>query len=283
MSMNCILLVDGRRVDVADLIGCGIDGFVIRNGCHALKIPKLLGRLRPDGKIEAHSDNDLYLEHLEGEKRIYERLREVSGVATCIEQTSNGILLEYYRNGSLDDYIACHASPSMAWKWHWALQATEIIARCHDKGVLVFDIALRNFLLADDFSLRIIDFTNSSLLPQDEDITRVNVDGCTAGLDLLHLSNVIYSIMTWQRFSIDCAMVSEWPNTNQIPNLEGSEYAQMIQKCWERRYTAIQELEHDLRLCANASPSAATPENQNPRDIHLPVNVQSSSPALPPT
>ena len=68
---------------------------------------------------------------------------------------------------------------------------TDIIASCHAKGVPVFDIALRNFLLTDDLNLRIVDFANSTLVPQSTDITRVNVDGCTVGLDLLYLSNVL--------------------------------------------------------------------------------------------
>lgn len=92
----------------------------------------------------------------------------------------------------------------MPWKWHWILQATEIIARCHKKGILVFDVALRNFLLADDYSLRLIDFANSAPLPESMDITRADIDGCTAKLDLLHLSNIVYSIMTLQKFSVRC-------------------------------------------------------------------------------
>lgn len=85
----------------------------------------------------------------------------------------------------------------MSWRWHWVLQATDIIARCHDRGVLVLDIALRNFLLTDEFDLCIIDFTNSSLVSQEKDITKVDIDGQTALLDILYLCTVIYSVLTW--------------------------------------------------------------------------------------
>ncbi|OTA27710.1 hypothetical protein BTJ68_09481 [Hortaea werneckii EXF-2000] len=40
-ARDCILLVDGARVNVADLVGNGLDGFVIRQGHNILKIPKL--------------------------------------------------------------------------------------------------------------------------------------------------------------------------------------------------------------------------------------------------
>jgi serine/threonine protein kinase len=151
--MSCILLADGSRIAADKLIGNGADGFIIFEGEHVLKVPHLLGRLRPDGTIDAHLDNEL---HLEVEEEVYKRLHGVPGIAKCIECTNNGILLEYYPQGFLSEYISCHDPPSMAWKWF--LQATEIIARCHQKGILVFEIALRNFLLADDFSLRLIDF-----------------------------------------------------------------------------------------------------------------------------
>jgi serine/threonine protein kinase len=251
--MNCILLADGSRVDPNKSIGDGADGFIILDGDHVLKIPHLLGRLQPDGKIDAHIDNELHLQHLEVEKEVYERLHEVPGIARCIECTNNGILLEYYSKGSLSEYISCHDQPSMPWKWYWILQATDIIARCHKKGILVFDIALRNFLLADDFSLRLIDFANSAPVPESMDITRVDVDGCTARLDLLHLSNIIYSIITWQKFSVRCDSETEWPHLDQMPDLKGLQCGQMIRNCWTRTYSTIQELVLDVQLCAKTS------------------------------
>lgn len=259
MSVDCILLADGRRVDAARLVGSGIDGFIIRNGCNVLKIPKLFGRLLSDGTIEADKDNDLHLNHLEVEKQVYERLRGVPGVAKCIECTSNGILLEYYQSGSLSEYISCHEPPSMPQRWYWILQATNTVAHCHERGVLVFDVALRNFLLADDFSLRIIDFANSSLVPRSADITEANVDGCTARLDLFHLSNVIYSIMIWQKFSVECAMESEWPSIDRMPDLEGLDFGHTIHACWAQEYTTIQELALELRRCEKTSLSAISP------------------------
>jgi hypothetical protein len=40
--MKCILLADGDRIDAGDIIGNGMDSFVIRCGNHVLKIPQLL-------------------------------------------------------------------------------------------------------------------------------------------------------------------------------------------------------------------------------------------------
>jgi serine/threonine protein kinase len=257
LNMNCILLADGSRVDADKLIGDGADGFIILEGKHVLKIPRLLGRLRPDGKIDAHIDNELHLQHLEVEKEVYKGLHGVPRIAKCIECTNNGILLEYYSKGSLVDYISSHDLPSTSWRWGWILQATDVVARCHAKGILVFDIALRNFLFADDFSLRLIDFANSALLPESMDITLADVDGCTPKLDLLHLSSIIYSITTWQKFSVKCDSATEWPNLDQMPDLEGLQCARVIRDCWTRTYSTIQELALDIQLCAKTSTSSA--------------------------
>jgi hypothetical protein len=103
--MSCILLADGSRISADKLIGNGADGFIILQGKHVLKTPHLLGRLRPDGKIEAHLDDELHFQHLEVETEVYKRLHDVPGIAKCIEFTNNGILLEYYPKGSLGEYI----------------------------------------------------------------------------------------------------------------------------------------------------------------------------------
>jgi serine/threonine protein kinase len=255
--MNCILLADGSRVDADNLIGDGADGFIILEGKHVLKIPHLLGSLRPDGTINAHVDNELHLQHFEVEKEVYKRLHGVPGIAKFIECTNNGILLEYYPKGSLSEYILSHDPPSILWKWNWILQATDIIARCHSKGILVFDIALRNFLLAGDFSLRLNDFANSALLPESMDITLADDDGCTARLDLLRLSCIVYSIMTWQKFSVRCDSETEWPNLDKMPDMNGLQCGQAIRNCWTRTYSNIQELALDMQLCAKTSTSSA--------------------------
>lgn len=276
--MNCILLADGTRVEANKVIGDGADGFIVLDGDQVLKIPRLLGRLRSDGNIDPHIDNELHLEHLEVEKQVYERLRDVPGIARCIASTSNSILLEYYPKGSLGEYMSGHDPPSMPWKWHWILQATDIIARCHQKGILVFDIALRNFLLADDYSLRLIDFANSAPLPESMDIAHADVDGCTAKLDLLHLSSIIYSVMTWQRFSVRCDSESEWPELGQMPDVKKLRCDQIIRNCWTRSYSTVQELVLDMQLRAKASTFDCGTSNSH----HPAISDQSSLSASPP-
>ncbi|KAI7154909.1 hypothetical protein KC349_g7352 [Hortaea werneckii] len=276
-TINRILLADGTRVNVANLLGNGSDGFIIRNGSHVLKILKLYGYVQPDGTIEADSDNDFQAGRLEIEKQVYERLHGVPGIAECVECTSNGILLKNYSNGTLSEHIARNPRPSMSWRWKWILQATKAIAGCHEKGVLVFDIALRNFLLADDFSLRLIDFSNSSLIPTAVDIEMVEVDGSTAKLDLLHLANVIYSIWVWRDFKVDCAMESEWPDLNRLPELQGFDGGFVVRKCWEMKYEAIEQMRREIQQCARTSVSVGSLECDVPSARHQEASHQSAT------
>jgi serine/threonine protein kinase len=249
--MNCIILASGRRIPADDLVGSGSDGFIIRHGDNqVLKIPRLFGCSQGNGVIEADGDNHLHLEHLDLEKDIYERLRGVPGIANCIESNSDGILLEYYRNGSLGDCSSSQPPPAMAQRWNWALQAVECVARCHERRVLVFDIALRNFLLTDEFDLRMIDFANSSLLPVDEDVSKADVDGLTVKVDILHLANVVYSILAWREFSCRCEEEAEWPSLDRMPDVSGMDCGEVIRDCWLMRYVSVQELAFELRKCA---------------------------------
>ncbi|KJX96015.1 hypothetical protein TI39_contig846g00001 [Zymoseptoria brevis] len=279
--MDCLILADGSRVDSSKVIGNGADGFVIRYDYedHVLKIPNLLGHLHPSGDIEAHVDNELYYDSLENEKQVYKRLQNVAGVAECLECSKNGIRLRYYPNGSLHELISRYGPPSMCWRWRWALQATEVIARCHERGVLVLDIALRNFLLTEDFNLRIVDFANSWLISPEEDITKVNVHGGTASLDMLYLSTVIFSILTWQDYSTDCSDESNWPSSDTMPDLTGLTFGPVIQKCWLKEYTCIQDFARELQC---AAPPTKSLDHRTLVFASTEVNVRSSLSGSPP-
>ena len=82
-NTNCILRIDSSRVNANELIGDGADGFIVLDETHALNIPRLLGCLRPHGKIDAHIDNELHLWHSEVGEEVHETLYHVLGSAKC--------------------------------------------------------------------------------------------------------------------------------------------------------------------------------------------------------
>nr|POF12852.1 putative camp-dependent protein kinase catalytic subunit [Quercus suber] len=279
--MNCLLYADGSRIDSNKVVGNGVDGFVILTGNTVLKVPKLYGTYR-DGAVEYVDDGCHSPEDLEQEKKIYARLQNTDGVAKCIETSLIGITLEYYPNGSLEQYINSSNEAEPAQKQRWMSEIVDVVASCHAKRVLIFDIALRNFLLAKDWSIKIIDFANSVLFSEDIDMSTADDGGCTANLDMLHLGNVIYSIATWHKFSVDCAMESEWPDLSQMPPTEDIAFGYIIANCWQKRYTGIHELQQDLKR-ANGVESRDDNQRQFKRDPRIgrdPLNIAIEHPRL---
>ena len=172
-------------------------------------------------------------------------------------------MLKRYTKGSLVEYIDTHQTPpAIERRWQWVLQAADILARCHEKRVMMFDIALRNFLIADDFSLRLINFTNSTMLEDDDPtpVTEANVFGLMVKVDLLHLSNVVFSIMAWKGFSISCDDEAEWPTTDQMPDVCSLGCGEVVRKCWAKEFANAQEMIDELQSCAPSSLPDVLPE-----------------------
>ena len=110
------------------------------------------------------------------------------------------------------------------------------------KKVLWFDIALRNLLLADDWTIRAIDFANSTALPLETDLATTDWDGYTQKLEVLHVTNVIYSISQWEKFQVNCAYTHEWPPADPFPSTQHLELGLIITRAWNHRYQTIAEL-----------------------------------------
>jgi serine/threonine protein kinase len=158
IPVTCAIHSDGSRVK-SKIIGMGIDAFIIYNNpSTVLKIPKLYGQILPDGTMIPEPDNQ-WVNDLSIEKAIYERLANVPGIAKYLGATKDGLLLEYYKNGCLEDYMQENLlPPTWSQRMDWIVQIVDVYAACHARNVLVCDIALRNILLADDYTIRAIDF-----------------------------------------------------------------------------------------------------------------------------
>lgn len=108
-------------------------------------------------------------------------------------------------------------------------------------------IALRNILLADDMTIRAIDFANSTAVPLDADVEAPTSDGYTAKVEVLHATNVIYSISRWTKFQTDCVGEEEWPAIDTFPATQDLELGQVISKAWRHAYNNILELRDAIR------------------------------------
>jgi hypothetical protein len=103
----------------------------------------------------------------------------------------------------------------------------------HKKNVLVDDIALRDYLLTDNLSLKMIDSGQCSLFPLDTDMATADDDGFTVRTDLFHLGCVIYSVSSRVRFACDLFdQDMKWSDMSEWPSLEGTFCERIIRRCW---------------------------------------------------
>ena len=244
-------------------LGTGTNSIVLRRGSHALKIPKVRDTTTMPEEYREDEEyiNEVNREMLESEKAVYLRVGRCDGIAECINISKDGILLALYERGDLESYIEGETEVDPSRKAGWILSIIKTILHFHNAKVLVDDIALRNILVADDLSLKMIDFGQCPLFPMDTDINAVSDHGLTAQADIFHLGCVIYSIVTWKRYECDLFMRG-WtrPLLSDLPEVDQLFCGDIIQKCWSAEYTSMEQLYcdthealehviHEIRSC----------------------------------
>ncbi|KAI4219355.1 MAG: hypothetical protein L6R36_008382 [Xanthoria steineri] len=238
-----------------DVLGMGSFGIVLRRGKHALKIAKLrsLSGYSEEELAVLKSDNESNLESLETEKNVYRRVSPFPGIAECIKISDEGILLVCYDGGTLEDYIRTNPKPEIARQIEWIMSAIETLHHLHQCKILLDDIALRNMLIADDLSIKMIDFGYCVLFPPDADITKVEDEhGLTVQGDIFHLGNLIYSIAAWEKlhFELFPHLRYERPSASELPDPLPLLFGELIRKCWTGAYADMQQLLDDAaRYC----------------------------------
>jgi len=149
---------------------------------------------------------------------------------------------------------------------------------CHRKHVLVADIGTRNCLLADDLSLKLCDFGESTIIEPHLNMARVNDNRTSVQTDIAQFGSVVYEISTRTNLSDprgprlhfveddeddDIHKDSEdskdtggggnveynakgWPQAKDLPSTENIRFGAIIHKCWTRGYNSMDEVSRDL-------------------------------------
>ncbi|KAI4206668.1 MAG: hypothetical protein LQ346_000960 [Caloplaca aetnensis] len=187
--------------------------------------------------------NEVNCAMLETEKAVYRRVGRCGGIAECINISKEGILLALYEQGDLERYVEVEAEVDRTRKAEWILSIIKATLHFHNAKILVDDMALRNILIADDLSLRMIDFGQCALFPMDADINAVNDHGLTAQANIFHLGCVIYSIVIWKRYECNL-FLRGWtrPLPSELPGTDQLFCGHIVQKCWSAEYTCMEQL-----------------------------------------
>ena len=192
--------------------------------------------------------NDCNRASIENEKKVYQRLGKIDGIAECIEISERGILLQRHKRGDLELFIEREAEIGRNLKAAWISTLIKTVLHLHNSRVLNSDIALRNVLVSDTLSVKMIDFGECILFDMDTDIDTANDHGQTAEADLFHLGCLIYSVATWNIFHHDL-FEHNWtrPFLSDLPSTNGICWGETIRKSWVGDYATMQQLHNDNR------------------------------------
>ena len=227
-------------------MGAGVSGFLQRlPSGDVIKTP-WSGRRNPGSR------RDITLEH-----QIYEMLGYHSRLIRIVDWDPEecALTMEYMSNGTLKDFIMAHNDTiDIAQRIRWAQEVAEGLQLLHTHEIIHSDVHPTNFLLDENLSLRVCDFSSVSLRGSRSSACS-SVRFLWPAMDWLHsnvqedifgLGSTIYFIMTghYPFTELSDKEVEANYKAGRFPDLTGVEamYADIIQRCWKSEYSSIQDI-----------------------------------------
>ena len=248
-----------------DVLGLGKTGLVLRYGENALKIARVEDTVDlPEDERDMYEVlNEMNIDAMCNEIEIYKRLGSHPGLLQVYHLTENSIEMAVASRGSLATYIRTQDEPTDALKLSWINSVMSTMAYVHECSVIVDDVALRNFMIDDQFTIKLIDFGLSTLQPLGSNIA----NSIAAHLDIFRVGFVLYSIAAWKLYdyddyrdenpeststresaSLQNPMNSEfeWPLVENLPSVEGCLYGDFIHNFWTGHYNTMDQLRKNI-------------------------------------
>lgn len=285
-------------------LGIGLTGIVVQRGDKALKRPRTYDTTNttPTRKHELEWLMEVSRRKMKTEIQVYRHLGDNDGIIKVFYQLpidlhdetlgNELIVMPYMKNGTLQGYLSAK-EPDRLLQDRWTRSLAATVAFCHYKHVLIADIGSRNCLLADDLSLKLCDFGESTIVPLDLNMAEVNDNGVSVNTDIAQFGSLVYEISTrinlsdprQPRFNfvedeikdtsqkayedsggesedessdegyegtegasdIRCdANKSQWPRIEDLPSTENIRFGTIIQRCWTKGYSAMDQVIRDL-------------------------------------
>lgn len=246
------------------IIAFGTTGIICQNNRHPDQVIKAPLRHKLDGCDADTTETTLHgekfaLSCFEREKAIYSMLPTNPNILECIQITERGIHLPFFRLGDLRQYLQCH-NPKTTYqtRQQWILMAANALVAIHHSGVIHADISARNFLVADDLTIKLCGFSGSAIgeepaLVEEEDRYRLSPDAPRSTTsDLFALGCLIFEIWTGLRpleeiEDDDYEEIETRYAAGQFPCLDGLPYQDIILKCWTCQYVNAVQLKRDIQ------------------------------------
>lgn len=189
------------------------------------------------------------------ESQIYARLGYHPRLVKLIswDPDQYALTMEYMPNGSLKDYLAQNRVISTIQRLRWVYEAAEGLQLLHSANVIHCDVAPKNFLLDSHLSLRIADFSGSSLNSSypaacgsarftEPNFSRRNPP--TIQEDLYALGSTIYCIMTskYPYEDLESNEVRDRYKAQEFPDVAEISCGEIILRCWRSEVSSAQQI-----------------------------------------
>ncbi|KAJ5106475.1 hypothetical protein N7456_003150 [Penicillium angulare] len=193
------------------------------------------------------------------EKSAYRILPKHPNILHCIEITDDYIHLLLIPHGDLRQYLGRYNHEiGIETRKKWTAMAIDAISTVHSCGIIHADISTRNFLVSDDLSIKLCDFSGSAIgdqvsLVQEEDRYRMDPESpLSVKTDIFATGCLIFEIMTGLR-PYDEIKDEEWEDIVRrysfgiFPCLDNVPCGDIILKCWNCSYRSMECVKTDLR------------------------------------
>ena len=184
---------------------------------------------------------------IEREKLIYQTLRKDPNILDCIAITERGLHFPYMCLGNLRDCLQNHDQLAGLLRDRWISNAVNAVAVVHSHEIVHADITTRNFLVADDLSIKLCDFSGSAIrdlepFVEEEDRYRMSpYSPRSFRTDIFALGCLIFEISTGLRpydeiDDRDYKEIERLYAAQVFPLTDGLKYHTVIRKCWTSQY-----------------------------------------------
>jgi serine/threonine protein kinase len=135
----------------------------------------------------------------------------------------------------------------------WLTQLAHAIAHIHSRRIIIADFRLDNVVYDETMSIKIVDFSESSLMPLDWDLDGCDANGFSIWTDIGQFGAAMFDMITGQRCTFDIyqdwKQVGDqptWPRRDTLPSTSGVWLGPIIEKCWTKEFVSAQDLVEEL-------------------------------------
>jgi serine/threonine protein kinase len=197
-----------------------------------------------------------YSEDLLNERTIYQILGSHPRLVSIYRIGDDFIIMDRMKNGDLARFIQSQPEPSRHRKYLWIAQIAESFSLLHKHQISHCDSKLENFLLDDNYDIKICDFASShnckapsnglaiQPLRYRRAVDDFNEFVFNPADDIFAFGSICYEIITGGAPypQLDDESVTLQFNRGEFPVTEGLRFGSIIQDCWSGKFMSFKAI-----------------------------------------